>query len=177
MTVQVVISAAVVAAIISGLVSLVAAIIARNSALAVRDKQTAAESKILAAKIEADYQLALRKVEADVAARLGERAWADYGLRRDAYVSLARLINVLFEGQGSQDQTEFHRVARQIRLVGSDEVVTALNALTNSIKTSASDRDVRYRALFNAMRRDIRRIHSLPPEGTDLGVDAFPIES
>jgi hypothetical protein len=167
----------VVSALVSGVVAYLVALVNRTALLEARDEQTRADQEILKSKIDADFKLALKRVDAETAASLNERAWVDYELRRDAYIRLAQLISCLFEGGEALQKPEFHRVARQVRLVGSDEVVAALNAMTGEIKAHGSDTEQRYRALFNAMRRDIRKIHSLPPEGTDLGEEAFPIES
>jgi hypothetical protein len=167
----------VVAAIVAGVVSYLVVLVNRTTALEVREEQTTAEREILKKKIDADFQLAIKRVDADIAASMNERAWVDYELRRDAYIKLSHLIGCLFSGGDTSQKPEFNQVTRQIRLVGSDEVVAALNAMTAEIKMNGSNADQKYRALFNAMRRDIRKIHSLPPEGTDLGEDAFPIES
>lgn len=108
-----------------------------------------------------------------------DRAWADYELRRDVYMEFAALVSALFEGGDDENRSTLHRVARRIRLVGSDDVVTALNTFTAGIKNSLSDLDheKNFQLLFNAMRRDIRRIDQRPPTQTDLGPDAFPLES
>jgi hypothetical protein len=109
--------------------------------------------------------------------KLRERAWADYEIRRDAYIDIARLIDSLFEKGDLKLRPEFHRAARRVRLVGSDSVVQALNDLTRAIKSSDGNAEQKYSALFNEMRRDIRKLHELPPEGTQLAESAFPIES
>lgn len=110
---------------------------------------------------------------------LSDKAWADYELRRDRYFQLSETISSLFQGGNPADRAVFLRVARTVRLVGSDEVVRALNCFTDAIKTNQSpaEMDNRFRSLFNAMRQDIRRIDPNPPTGTALGPDAFPIES
>ena len=172
-----IIPALVIAAIVSGVVAWLVALLNRDTSLTVRAQQTEADGQVLRAKIDADYQLALRRVDADVAATMGERAWADYELRRDTYLDLATHVSVLFSGSQVRDRSEFHAIARRVRLIGSDEVVRELNALTAGIIAHSSDSDQHFGMLFNAVRRDIRRIHSLPPEGTDLGPDAFPIET
>ena len=122
---------------------------------------------------------ASRKVRADREHALSEKAWADYALRRDVYLDVAGQISCLFENGDATIKPELHCSLRKVRLVGSDNAVKALNAFTSAIR-GGGDADVlekRYRALFNAMRRDIRLLHTLPPEGTDLGDEAFPIES
>lgn len=106
-----------------------------------------------------------------------EKAWADYELRRDTYIEIARRIDCLFEGGRQEDRPEFHKAVRTLRIVGSDEVVQALNDLTAGVREGGGNHDQRYRALFNALRRDIREFHALPEQGTSLGPDAFPIES
>ena len=126
-----------------------------------------------------NWLVAERKVQADHALALSEKAWADYELRRDAYINIARQIDCLFAGGDPKGKPEFHRLARTARLVGSDQVVKALNALTESSKEGAKPDvlDQRYRSFFNAMRHDIRKLHAMPPTGTDLDENAFPIES
>ena len=122
--------------------------------------------------------VASHKVRADREQALSEKAWADYELRRDTYIEVARQIDALFEGGSKEGREELNRVARRVRLVGSDHVVTALNALFGGIREGLGPElhERRYRALFNAMRRDIRQLHVLPPRGTDLDENAFPIE-
>lgn len=118
------------------------------------------------------------KVRADREQAMSEKAWADYELRRDTYMDAARQIDALFEGGTTEARAELNRTARCVRLIGSDQVVKALNALFAGIRENQGP-DVNergYRALFNAMRRDIRQLHVLPPMGTDLNEDAFPIE-
>jgi hypothetical protein len=92
---------------------------------------------------------------------LSDKAWADYELRRDQYIKLAELVSCLFTGDNTSRKTEFHEVARAVRLVGSDEVVTALNTFTAAIKNSRPQAELErcYRDLFDAMRQDIREIH------------------
>ncbi len=145
------------------------------------DFKTVVTSAVTAAFISGIFALITALLAHRSARNLGlrEKAWTDYELRRDRYFRIAELISCLFQGGNANDRAEFHKAVRTIRLVGSDEVVTSLNRLTESIKAnmSAGEREQRYRALFNAMRSDIRRIHELPPRGTDLGPDAFPIEN
>jgi hypothetical protein len=119
-----------------------------------------------------------RRVRADREQALSEKAWADYELRRDVYLDAARQIDALFEGGAVEMRTELTRTAQRIRLIGSDQVVVALNELFAGIRQKLSHEvcERRYRTFFNAMRRDIRQLHVLPPIGTDLGEDAFPIE-
>lgn len=107
---------------------------------------------------------------------ISDKAWADYELRRDVYLNLAKLIDCLFENGDASRRPDFHQVARQTRLIGSDDVVNALNDFTNSI-TNGEAAEPKYSELFNAMRRDIRTLHTMPPEGTSLEATAFPIEN
>lgn len=166
----------VIAALVAGVVSYLVSVLNRSTALDVRDKQTDADRALLSRKVDADLELALRRVDADVSATMSERAWADYEMRRDVYLRLSSHISCLFENGDPAERPGFHQLARNVRLIGSDEVVRALNSLTQGIKANEPNLDHKYSSLFNAMRRDIRRIHSLPPEGTDLGEEAFPIE-
>jgi hypothetical protein len=127
----------------------------------------------------ATWLVAERKLRADRALALSEKAWADYELRRDVYMDIARQISCLFADGDPGDKPELHQTFRKARLVGSDQVVQALNAFTGASRDRLPPNilEQRYRALFNAMRRDIRQLHASPPEGTDLGEDAFPIEA
>lgn len=65
---------------------------------------------------------------------------------------------------------------RKVRLVGSDEVVWALNDLTNSIKLSSSDKEQKYSDLLCALRVDVRTLNAEPPAGTVLTAEEFPVE-
>ena len=109
-----------------------------------------------------------------------DNAWADYELRRDVYLDLVAGIDCLFANAPDTDTSAkraWHKTARKVRIVGSDEVVLALNALTSAIKTSSGDAELRLYDLNLALRRDIRTIRLRPPEGTKLEATAFPIES
>lgn len=166
------------AAMVAGIVSLIVARINKAAILKSSEQRVAADIEIAERKIWADFDVAVQKVKADQDKAMTDKAWADYELRRDAYIEMAKQIDCLFVGGDPKGRPELHRIARRIRLVGSDQVVIALNALTGAIREGQNPfLDQRYRALFNAMRQDIRRLHSQPPEGTDLGEDAFPIES
>ncbi|RDJ22007.1 hypothetical protein DWF00_27185 [Bosea caraganae] len=123
-------------------------------------------------------RVASQKVRADRDQALSEKAWADYELRRDVYLGLAGQVDALFEGGTTAARVELNRMARRVRLVGSDQVVLALNELFEAIRNGSGQAVLErcYRALFNAMRRDIRELRVLPPRGTDLNEDAFPIE-
>jgi hypothetical protein len=108
-----------------------------------------------------------------------DNAWADYELRRDAYLDLVGGIDCLFEHSRNSDASakkEWHQTARKVRIVGSDEVVLALNALTYAIKSGSKDSELRFHDLNLALRKDIRTIRRKPPEGTKLEATAFPIE-
>jgi hypothetical protein len=77
----------------------------------------------------ASIWVAERKIRADRALALSEKAWTDYELRRDVYLDVARQIDCLFEKGEPAGRPEFHRTARKVRLVGSDRVVLALNGV------------------------------------------------
>lgn len=123
--------------------------------------------------------IASRRNRTDQQLALSQKAWADYELRRDIYLDVAAQIDCLFEGGNPAGRPKLHRTLRKVRLVGCDSVVTALNDFTGAIRgrESASDLEHKFGRLFNAMRRDIRLINALPPEGTDLKEGAFPIET
>lgn len=108
---------------------------------------------------------------------LSDKAWADYELRRDVYLDLVAGIDCLFTGGNAEGRSKWHETARKVRIVGSDEVVMALNALTAAIKENSGDADQRLYSLNLALRRDIRDLRSTPSEGTKLEAVAFPIES
>ena len=108
---------------------------------------------------------------------LSDNAWADYELRRDLYLEVAAKVDCIFEGGHSSGRPEWHRAARKVRIVGSDEVVRALNALTLAVSSGSHEADARYRDFNLALRQDIRTIRSTPAEGTKLDATAFPIES
>lgn len=166
------------AAIVAGIVSLIVAKMNKTATLEASRQRVAADIDIAERKIWSDFDVAVQKLNADRDKAMSDKAWVDYELRRDAYVEMAKQIDCLFEGGDPAGRPELHRTARRVRLVGSDQVVTALNELTSAIREGRSGvLEQRYRALFNAMRRDIRQLHSQPPEGTELGEDAFPIES
>jgi hypothetical protein len=145
------------------------------------DWKLAATSAVIAALVSGVFAILAARLNTSAGREkiISDKAWADYELRRDQYIRLAELIGCLFTGETAARLPEFHEVARAVRIVGSDEVVTALNALTEAIKTHlpSAELEKRYRDLFNAMRRDIREIHELPPQGTTLGPCAFPIEN
>lgn len=176
----------------------VAAVISALVAFFIGTKTVAATLKTSAERIKADlliaenklwseFDAAGKKLLADEKKAMTDKAWADYELRRDAYIAFTKEVGVLFVDKSATlkslaphpDLKEFHRLARTIRIIGSDQVVVALNDLTNAIKlnSDSDELDKRYSDLFNSIRVDIRTIHSLPPEGTALGSDAFPIES
>lgn len=119
-----------------------------------------------------------RKITADREQAMSDKAWADYELRRDIYLDAAKQIDCLFESGKPEERREFLRTARRVRVVGSDAVVTAMNALLDSIRNGGGEEvsERLFRSFFNEIRRDIRQLHRLPPQGTELGEDAFPIE-
>jgi alkyl hydroperoxide reductase subunit AhpC len=125
----------------------------------------------------ANALVAWRKFREDRELALSQKAWADYELRRDAYLEIARLIDSLHDGGNQADRSEYLRAVRKLWIVGSDDVVRAANALSDNIVAgkSANDLAERYDALFNAMRGDIRQRRAVPAEGTQLGSGSFPI--
>lgn len=122
--------------------------------------------------------IAERKLRADRALALSEKAWADYELRRDVYLEVGRIIDSLYEGGDAAERREYLRSIRKLWVVGTDEVVKAANALSVAIQAREGPQSLeqKHGDLFNAMRRDIRRLHVLPPKGTDLGPENFPVQ-
>lgn len=166
------------AAIVSGFVSLW---VGRGNRLAASDD--------VDRKIEAERQVTDAKLNHEREKSLTDRAWTDYGIRRDIYLDLAAQIGCLFEfipvvpkeanlAKIAANKT-FHETCRKVRLIGSDDVVRALNNLTASIKSGANPEVTRsaYSKLMNAIRMDIRTLNERPPLGTTLDENAFPIES
>lgn len=140
-------------------------------------------------RIDSERAITDKKLAHEREQALTDRAWLDYGLRRDIYLDFAAQIGCLFEGEPSPTTTEaaaarmvkrtFIETCRKVRLIGSDEVVKALNELTASIK-ARQHHDIterNYAKLMNAIRRDIRTLNEKPPAGTALDESAFPIES
>ena len=156
------------AAVVSGIVGWISN--ARNRAATSAD----VERKIEAERRAIDLRLAHERDRA-----ISDRAWIDYALRRDVYLNLAENIDDLIQSGDVDRHRAFMIATRKVRLVGNDDVVLALNALTNSIKTGMNEdeRSSCYSALFNALRRDIRTLNEKPPVGTALDESAFPIES
>lgn len=188
-----------VAAVVSGLISILIASGNRKATSADVDRKIRAESEATDRKIVAESDATSSKIDAERALTdikfahekekvLSERAWADYGLRRDVYLQLADRIDYMFAGNqppapapstGDSSRKAFHETARKVRLIASDEVVDALNAMTTAIKEGKSP-DVTqrlYSELMNAIRVDIRTLNEKPPVGTRLDTSAFPIES
>jgi hypothetical protein len=134
----------------------------------INDLRIKIENETLALKIESEKQL-----------KLSEQAWRDYETRRDLYIELAKAIGCLFENGDLTKRPSFFENSRSIRLVGSDETVRALNALTDAIKRREQPEitSALYGQLFNAARRDLRTFDLTPKSGTDLDSTAFPIES
>lgn len=131
-------------------------------------------------KIESERELNIAKFGHDNYQALTDRAWADYGIRRDVYLELAEHVGSLYgETTIKEEKARFHVAARKVRVVGSDEVVLALNAFTASMKNSEGPEahELRLRDLMNAIRIDIRTLNEKPPQGTRLDASAFPIES
>jgi hypothetical protein len=148
------------------------------------DEKLASERRLNDEKLKSESSLAQEKLLHEVSMKMTDRAWADYSLRRDIYLDLAKQIDYLFATDTApeaekQRREEFLKTTQKVRVIGSDLVVTSLNALTSSIKDQAPpdvSRD-KYSALMNAIRHDIRRLNELPAVGTALDPSAFPIES
>lgn len=159
---------AVLAALIAAVVSVITSAINRAATTADVDRKIKAESEATNLKLTHERDRAV-----------SDRAWADYGLRRDIYLDLAANVDDLINPGDAERHRAFMIATRKVRLVGSDDVVMALNALTDSIKGNGDDakRSRCYSALFNAIRRDIRTLNEKPPVGTMLDENAFPIES
>lgn len=107
------------------------------------------------------------------------RAWIEYEVRRDLYAKYAELVSALYEGGDINKKPELHIVSRQIRLIGSDKVVTALTEFTESIKSKKPEDELKnkYQTLFLEMRHDLRTRHSKPPTNTNVKLSDFPLES
>ncbi|PSS67069.1 hypothetical protein C6558_03385 [Ensifer sp. NM-2] len=116
-----------------------------------------------------NYRLQKRK-------SLSDNAWADYELRRDLYLDLVAGIDCLFNSGSATDRPDWHKTARKVRMIGSDQVVAALNDFTAAIKVNAGNAEQRYSDLNLALRRDIRHLRKTPSEGTNLDTSDFPIE-
>lgn len=106
-----------------------------------------------------------------------DKAWADYETRRDIYLDLVANVHCFFENGDPGLKPIWHATARKVRMVGSDEVVLALNRFTSAAQGSGSDAQQHLFALNLALRRDIRTIDVRPPRGTKLDATAFPLES
>ncbi|MDE1141277.1 MAG: hypothetical protein PW999_16710 [Paraburkholderia tropica] len=106
-------------------------------------------------------------------------SWVEYELRRDAYLAVAEQIESIFADSEGAGVDAYLRTIRKLWLIAPDSVVQAANTLSESIRVGAPQavRGEAYQRLFNAMRRDIRQRHIQPPSGTDLGPEAFPLES
>ena len=162
------------AAVISGVVAILVGRSTRKATSGDVDRKIASERALTDAKFAHERDSALT-----------DRAWADYGLRRDVYLELAARIGCLFLSvQATQASTnhaekaEFHKTTRKVRLIGSDAVVGALNNLTFSIKNGAPHNitSENYSILMNAIRLDIRTLNENPAVGTSLDPSAFPLE-
>ncbi|MCI1948090.1 MAG: hypothetical protein LKJ19_07850 [Acetobacter fabarum] len=169
---------AILAAIVSGLISLWVGRSSRRATSNDVDRKIAAERELTDAKLGHERERAI-----------SDRAWTDYTLRRDIYLGLTEKIDYLFasrqvtlaEEANNRDASrrEFMEMSRKTRLIGSDAVVTALNELTSAIRKGEDEAimGAKYSALMNAIRKDIRTLNENPPRGTALGSDAFPIEN
>ena len=105
---------------------------------------------------------------------LAQRAWDDYERRLDLYRRIAIEIDCLFKGEHTLGKREtLMQQFRELRLLGSDEVVYACNELDPSRVVEKSH----YGDLMLAFRQDLRRRRFLPPRGTTLSNQDFPIES
>jgi hypothetical protein len=185
----------VLAAVISGIISMWVGRATRKATSGDVDRKIKAEHETTQYKIDAERGVTAQKIDSEGAllraklthetsGKLVERAWADYSLRRDIYLDLAKQINYLFSNDLEDAPTtairkrEFLQTAQKVRLIGSDEVVRALNSLTESIKTHLGEEvgAERYSKLMNAIRKDIRTLNERPAVGTELDSDAFPIE-
>lgn len=109
---------------------------------------------------------------------LAQRAWSEYEHRRDVYLEIIQYIDALFQNGSIADRRLYLRAIRKAWLVGSDDVVQAANRLTAAIRghSSPAQREDAYRAFVARMRTDMRRRRWLPPSGTTLSSDDFPIE-
>ena len=147
---------AVVAAVISGLVSTIGIVIS-----------TRATRAIHAEKLSADADLAS-----------ADRAWADYERRSGAYTDVIRLIDSLFEGGDPSDRREYLRAVRKVWLIGSDDVVRAINRLSLATGSGAApdEREQAYRDCIHLMRVDLRIPRSRPPTETKLEPRDFRVE-
>lgn len=165
-------------AIVAGAVSLIVAARAQKGAGAVIDR-----------KIAAERELTNRKFEHELSEARVERAWADYGHRRDVYLEVTERIDCLFDSNAISTPSEaaelraarreFNRSCRKLRLIGSDKTVLALNALTSAIKRQKASQELNelHGAMMIELRRDIRTLNEGPAAGTALDASHFPIES
>lgn len=168
-----------IAALVAGAISTLVAFANRWTLISSNNSKLRADREALRSRIIADVVLAVERASAERDGALSDKGWSEYLSRRELYVELAARLDFLFSGTGShEERLELHRTARKVRLVGSDEVVLALNAMTASIKEGqpTQERDQRYRALFLAMRHDMRQDQTAPPRSTVLDKTAFPIE-
>lgn len=168
------------AAVVSGVVSVWVARGNRKATSADVDRKINAERNVTDSKIAHEKEKALT-----------DRAWIDYEIRRDIYLQLVERVDYMFAGNQSEEKESseskkatdparraFLETARKVRLIGSDEVVDALNSLTSEIKGgNIIVAGQRYSELMNAIRLDIRTLNEKPPVGTRLSVSSFPIES
>lgn len=110
---------------------------------------------------------------------LAQRAWNEYERRREVYETIVREIESLFTSGDPGRRPEYLRAVRVAYLVGSDEVVRAANALSESTASGVSDED-RSRAFSDfiyAMRCDLRRRRLFPGGSTHLAAPDFPMHT
>lgn len=110
---------------------------------------------------------------------LVQRSWDHYEQKRIAYLEVVRLLDSLFESGDRSQRHEYMRAVRNVWLVGSDDVVRAINGLHENIKdpTGGNERQAKYSFVIKAMRDDLHRRHYLPPGKTSVSADFFPLES
>lgn len=110
--------------------------------------------------------------------QLVQRSWDHYEKKCRAYTDVVSLLDSLFEGGDLNKRQEYLKAVRVVWLLGSDEVVKAIGALHNSIRSSRDDKKhgELYSQLIKEMRQDLHRRSYLPPGRTTLRPDDFPIE-
>jgi hypothetical protein len=108
----------VLAAVVSGIVGLIS-----------NAKNLAATRADVDRKIEAERQATDTKLAHERDRAISDRAWIDYGLRRDVYLNLAENIDDLIQPGNPERHRVFMIATRKIRLIGSDEVVLALSVV------------------------------------------------
>lgn len=169
-------------------VPILSAAIAAVVSIALNIMSRRSTSKDVEDRINAEREITNTKLQHERDGAISQRAWADYGLRRDIYLELAARIGVLFESNRirlsrnpdllASERDLFFATTRKIRLIGSDEVVSALNEFTGGIVNSQGElvHEANFSKLMNMIRRDIRTLNAEPPQGTALDENAFPLE-